>query len=294
MSGGRRHRNVAAAARGTLAPLALGALLAAPSTGAAQDAPDLDRVEAAADSGRADSARAMLDRWFEARGGEAGREAEGRARFLRARLTSDADSAADLYLRVAMDDAAGVGDRAWLRLAQLRVAGGEPERAIRVLDRLRSDYPATDLTAESWLWTGHARRAAGRADGACAAWRRAAEAAGSPDGELGRRARDALSACGADGSAAAAGPETAAPGDSASSGWAVQVGAFRDRAGAESLRRAVGERVPDADLVIVPPGPGEELFRVRTRSLGDRADARRLADELESRRLSAIVVRTDP
>lgn len=262
-----------------------GALLAAPRTAAAQEAPPLDRIESAADSGRVDSARAMLERWTEARAGDAGSEARLRARYLRARLTSDADSAADLYLKAAVAGGAGVGDRAWLRLAQLRLAAGEPERALRVLDRLRSDYPATALTAESWLWTGHAHRAAGREEAACGAWRRAEETARSREEDLRRRAREALSACEA---------PTGVAADTVDAGWAVQLGAFRERAGAESLRRVAGKRISGVEFLVVSPGPDEELFRVRTRPLGDRAAARRLAERIESRQLSAIVVRTGP
>lgn len=283
--------------------------LAAPRSAAAQEAPSLDRVEAAADSGRVDSARAMLERWYAGRSEGAPPRARSRARFLRARLTADADSAASDYLRVAMGGDARYGDRAWLRLAQLRLAAEEPERALRVLERLRTDYPGTDLAAESWLWTGHAREAAGRPAEACAAWRRSLEAAGSPDRTVRRRARSALGSCTEAERAAAPPPDAAgaggaradsarggraAPADSARSAWAVQLGAFRDRTGAQKLRRAAGEEVPEVDLVIVSPGPEDDLYRVQTRPPSERAAARRLAERFESRQLPAIVVRIRP
>lgn len=280
------------------------AWLSAPGAVSAQEAPELDRIRAAADSGLADSARAMLERWRAERSAEAGPEEQASARFLRARLTRDADSAASRYLRVAMEGAPGYGDRAWLRLAQLRLAAGEPARAAEVLSRLRSDYPATELAARSWLWTGHARRASGQQAEACAAWRRAADAASgaSDDEPVRRRARAALEACGSGaeeepeaGEATAGDSAAPAAGDTtAASGWAVQLGAFRDRAAAEKLRSAAGERAPDVELVIVRPGPDGELYRVQTRPPGDRASARSLHDEFESRQLAAIVVRTDP
>ncbi len=281
------------------------AWLSTPGLASAQEAPGLDRIRAAADSGLADSARAMLERWRAERSSEAGPEEQASARFLRARLTRDADSAASRYLRVAMEGVPGYGDRAWLRLAQLRLAAGEPARAAEVLERLRSDYPATELAARSWLWTGHARRASGQAPEACAAWRRAVDAApGAPDDEpVRRRARAALEGCGSEaaegpeaGAATEGDPAAPAAGDTAAaaSGWVVQLGAFRDRAAAEKLRSAAGERAPDVELVIVPPGPDGELYRVQTRPPGDRASARSLHDEFESRQLAAIVVRTDP
>lgn len=304
----------AAAPGGTFAPPALALLLAAasaaaPPPAAAQEAPGLDRVEAAADSGLADSARAMLERWLEERAAGASPDARARAEFLRARLTRDADSAASRYLRAAVDGGAGYGDRAWLRLAQLRLAGGEYRRALRVLDRLRSDYPSTDLTAESWLWTGHARRAAGEDAWACAAWERALESAVTSDGEVRRRAREAMSGCGAaaapgEGAAAGGGKDRPPPADTTPrgvpdtaatrSGWVVQLGAFRDRTGAEKLRRAVGEQVPEADPVVVSAGPEGELYRVQTRPPTGRAAARDLARELESRQFSVILVRIGP
>lgn len=291
--------------------LAGAACLLAPVGAVAQDPPALEAIEAAADSGYTDSARAMLDRWQEVRGRDPSPEERTRASFLRARLTRDADSAASRYLRVAVDGGPGYGDRAWLRLAQLRLAAGEPGRALQVLDRLRTDYPTTALTAESWLWTGHARRASGQGEEACDAWRRAVATAGPDGAPVRRRARAALDGCG---SAAAtdesdradeadeagdAGADPApegAPADSAArrSGWVVQLGAFRHRSGAEKLRSTVGERVSDVELVIVPPGPDEKLHRVQTFPPGDRASARSLADQLESRQISAIVVRTRP
>lgn len=281
-----------------LLPVAL--VLAAPAPALAQEAPTLDRVEAAADSGRVDSARAMLERWRADRSEGASARALSRARFLRARLTADADSAAERYLRVAVEGTGAYGDRAWLRVAQLRLAGEEPERALRALERLRSDYPGTDLTAESWLWTARAREVAGSAAEACSAWRRTRETAPASGRSVRRQAREALRACDAGearaaaDTAARAGEPAAAPADAARSGWAVQLGAFSEHANAERLRRAVGERVSEAELVIVPPGAEDELFRLQTRPPTDRSAARRLARELEARGISAFAVRVRP
>ncbi len=305
----RSGPRAAAAALSLLVSVGVVACLWTPADVAAQEPPALDVIEAAADSGYTDSARAMLNRWRAAREDGAAPEQRTRASFLRARLTRDADSAASRYLRVAVDGTPGYGDRAWLRLAQLRLAAGEPGRALQVLNRLRSDYPSTGLTARSWLWTGHARRAAGQGEEACAAWRRALGAAGPDAGEVRRGARAALEGCGSEAARAdeaaageGAGSDSVAPqpgeppADSAAprSGWVVQLGAFRHRSGAEKLKRTVGERVSGVELVIVPPGPEEELFRVQTFPPGDRASARSLGDELESRQISAIVVRTRP
>lgn len=262
----------------------------------------LDSAEAALDAGRLDRARSLLERW-ESAGGEASPAGRNRARFLRARLTADADSAESLYLSLALEGDAGYGDRAWLRLAQLHLARGEPARARAELERLRADYPSSELAGGSWYWTGLAAAGAGDGAGACRAWRRAAEAGGEP-GEL---AEEALSRCRGDGSLAAA------PGDSArdsgadaaepeaagppagvgppEAGFAVQLGAFRE----ESRARDLAERARSAGFEVrtLPPSPRDGLIRVRTRTVRERSAAARLVRRLEGAGLPAMVVELD-
>jgi hypothetical protein len=109
----------------------------------AQASPALDAVERAADAGELAAARRLLTDWF---GSEeaADRSANaGRARFLRARLTEDLDSARVDYLWVAVRGDDRYGASARLRLAQLYLAEGRLDRAADDLDRLRADFPGS-------------------------------------------------------------------------------------------------------------------------------------------------------
>lgn len=256
-----------------LAPSAiLAALLlpgAAPSPADAQaeePEPTLEAVAAAADSGRVAEARSLLERWR--RGRRAEEVDSGPARLLAARLAADPDSARRLYAGLAVEGGPGVAAEARLRLAQLRLAEGRPERALEDLELLRADHPGHPLEAESWLWTGHARRLAGEADRGCEAYR---AARGAADGaSLRERAEAALTRC--------RGDAGEAPTPSASA-WSVQLGAFGDAEAARSLA-GQAEAVGFSARVLAPGDDG--LRRVRTGRWGSRADAeaaaRRLAD----------------
>ncbi|MDX1396121.1 MAG: hypothetical protein R3195_17200, partial [Gemmatimonadota bacterium] len=105
---------------------------------------ELDRIEEAIEAGRLDGVRAELDGWLDG-AEDASPEDRGRARYLRARLYLDADSARSEYLDVALDGRSSYGARAWLRLAQLDLSRGQTERAIESLERLRADYSRSDV-----------------------------------------------------------------------------------------------------------------------------------------------------
>lgn len=212
----------------------------------------LAAVEAALDSGRVERARSGLRAWREGPGRRAGRSARNHATFLRARLSTDPDSAESLYLDVALSGDPEYGDDAWLRLAQLHLARGEPERASAELERLRTDYPDSELLDASRRWSAVADSAAGQET-----------------------------------------PPAAAVGEERPTGgaFAVQLGAFSERARAEEVaRRArdLGFRVR-----VVGPAPGDGLFRVRTGALESRRAASDRARRIRERGLAAIVVERD-
>lgn len=234
-------------------------------------APELSRIEAMADGGRLEAAREALEEWFEAEGETASRREMARARFLRARLTRDADSAEVEYLWVAIDGGAPYGAAAWLRLAQLHVARGEAARARQELERLRAEYPGSELLPESWFWTGRALEALGNLDGACEAWRRAARGASRLVGagsDLAERAEAARGAC-----------------ERTGLRYAVQLGAFRSRDGAEELRRRAEAEGFEARLE-----RGEELHKVRVGRFASIESAREMADRLRRAGFSAVIV----
>lgn len=264
----------------------LAACLLLPAVGSAQASDEatvrLDRVQAAVDSGKVDAARASLESWLASYREEAPEDERERARFLRARLAADAAEAESIYRRFAVDAGSRYAPMARLRLGQLRLAAGRQDRALRDLELLRADFPGHPLVAESWFWTGLARRAAGRPDGACEALLRAARTAeGSDRDGLAARARQEARACGEEGAAPS--------GDEAAASWTVQVGAFSTRDAAGSQLDRLDREGHDGRLVTGDDG----LVRVRVGRFAREADAERLADRLEASGFDAVVVSED-
>jgi cell division protein FtsN len=66
--------------------------------------------------------------------------------------------------------------------------------------------------------------------------------------------------------------------------WAVQVGAFRDRTQAETVKKQMAAAGFDAYLAAVEAGPGEVKYKVRLGSFRSREDAGRVADRVRSER----------
>ena len=181
---------------------------------------DLDLLEARIEAGRLEGAAEAIESWLATEARNAARGEVLRARYLRARLLADPDSARAEFLSVAMDGGSRYGSRAWLRLAQLDLALDEPARAAADLERLRSDHPRSAETVESWYWTARTFEARGLIDRACEAWQRA--------GEEGRRVGATETARLAE--AASLGCAPGAP------RFAIQVAAFSRRDPAEETR----------------------------------------------------------
>jgi cell division septation protein DedD len=255
----------------------------------------LDAVDAAIASGRFTEARTLLDAWNRQFGdAAAGAPAAERARglYLRARLTTNPQQAVDAYLAVVLaHPSAAVAPLALLRLSQGLLATGDAGRAIGYLERLSNDYPGTDARADGQLWLVRAYAAAGRSDAACAAFRRAEQAAAG-DATLLDRLQAESSACANPAAAApvAAATATAAartPPAAATGRFAVQIGAFRDRAGAE--RAAADARTRGFDSRIITT-PENSLFRVRVGRFESAALAAAETARILAAGLTAIVV----
>lgn len=229
----------------------------------------LARAEALADSGRTEEARRALRAWYGSPGASGG-ETLTRARLLRARLASDPDSAEADYVWVAIEGEAAHAPEAWLRLAQLRLLRGEPERVLADLERLRASHPDDPRAAESWLWTGHAHEALGELDEACAAWRRAE----SRDPATRPAVGEAVAAC-----------------DGSGSFFAVQVGAFGAASGAETTRRRLEEAGFRAYVVT---GEGDGLRRVRAGRFVHLPSAAMFAERVRRHGFEAVVVLASP
>ncbi len=245
---------------------------------AAQSGALLDSVEREADLGRTDEARTMLADWFGSPE-SSDRDADvERARFLRARLSADLDSARVDYLWVAVRGGDRYGAAARLRLAQMYVAEGRLDRAAEDLETMRRDYPGHSLTFESWLWTGNVRAAAGDREAACAAWRRAAE---TPGGASGASERDLVRAALDDCSGAP-------PGSPGAETFSVQLGAFGSRETAEDVRERVA--ATGATARVLAPDDSGGLYRVRSGRFGGREEAARHAVRLAEAGFESIVV----
>jgi len=234
-------------------------------------------VERAADLGQATEARRVLDEWF-ASPEASDRQADvERARFLRARLTADLDSARVDYLWVAVRGDQRYGAAARLRLAQLYVAEGRLDRAEADLAKMRADFPGSSLTFKSWLWTGNVRSASGDQSGACSAWETATSLRGTPITESDRALiRSSLENCRPSGVSAAV------------ESFSVQLGAFTSAEAAEDVRNRVVASGASA-RVLEPQDPGG-LFRVRSGRFAGREEAARHAVRLAEAGFESIVV----
>ena len=213
----------------------------------------------------------VLQRWLD-EASDPSRELLWRARYLRARLTPDADSAAAELLSLALEGGRGAAP-AWLRLAQLDVARGDPERAATILARLRAEDPHSAEARASWYWTARTLEDRGLLEPACEGWTRAlAEARGGGDAATVRLAETALAGC--------------APG---APRYTVQVAAF-------AAPEAAGEMRSRLDAEGVPARVVEEggLHRVRAGRFASPEAARGLERRLRLAGFSVDIVAARP
>ncbi len=232
----------------------------------------LDELEAAIDEGRIAGMRDALEAWLADTDGAPAAEAT-RARYLRARLMTHADSARDEFLAIALDGRSAYGARAWIRLAQLDVARGEPARAVEDLERLRADYPGSDEIPSSWFWSARALEAGGELETACDAFDRAVlEARSAGDTDLLERAVTASRGC--------------TPGGLR---FTLQLGAFSRRSAAQTLAEEVRRAGFDARVV-----SDEGLEKVRVGRFSSAEAARALERRLRSAGYSVAVVAGEP
>lgn len=135
----------------------------------------LDDAETLIGAGELSEARVTLERWRRQNPNAPRIDQEQQARYhlLSARLTTDADSAEEAYLTVAVEYASTrYAPHALLRLAQARHARGDSPRAINYLQRLLNDYPSTDQRAWATIWLARVQPAgAGNTALLCAALR---------------------------------------------------------------------------------------------------------------------------
>jgi cell division septation protein DedD len=150
----------------------------APCRLAAQDLPAIRTALQLAAEGRSDSARKLVE--AELRRSHPGDDAYVEALYFRARLATYGDSAERDLRRVAIEfSTSRWADDALLQLAQLAMAAGNPASALTLAERLRRDYPGSELRARAGFWAGRAGFDVGEPRAACALLDSAqAEAAG--------------------------------------------------------------------------------------------------------------------
>lgn len=178
-------------------------------------------------------------------------------------------------------------DDALLRLAQIEFAVNDPQGALRQVERLRGDYPASPLLGIAALWGARAHFALDNVAAGCVlladGLARAAD-----DVELRNQLEYHRGRCGADRRAdaptpgpvvqpSAEPPQPPQP-SQPSSGWRVQLAALGSRATADELAAAV--RRAGYEAAIVSEGG---LHKVRAGPWAERADAARALETLRAR-----------
>jgi cell division septation protein DedD len=148
--------------------LGLAVLLACACAAArAQDDPAIQTAVRLAGEGRGDEARRLVN--AELAKARVGEPAYVEALYWRARIAATGDSAERDLRRVAIEyPTSRWADDALLQLAQLATAAGNPVSAFALAQRLRSDYPDSDLRPRAALWAGRAAFDLGDARGGCA------------------------------------------------------------------------------------------------------------------------------
>jgi hypothetical protein len=137
--------------RGVLLSLALTLIMAGPLP--AQLPADAGQVRALLDAASFPAAREMVLRLWAERGDSLRGEERSEALFLRAILTLDPAAAeTDLRRIVVEHPSSPDADAALLRLALLRLEGGEASEASTLLERLEAGYPQSQLLAASAEW----------------------------------------------------------------------------------------------------------------------------------------------
>lgn len=284
------------------------ALIAMPQPAAAQQQ-ELAAIDSLIAGDDFATARARLATWWKTHAPLAEREPALRAHalFLRARLETDPRNARDDYLAIALGTpAAPQAPAALLYLAQGLLATAEHQRAANYLERLIRDYPTSPLRETARLWLVRVLKDAGRPNAACTTARQQGDAARDPDLAALLQA-EAAEACasaakgGADRPFPTATDEqktTSAPSaPGATARFALQLGAFREEAGANALVARLRKAGFQPRIIYIP---GSKLRRVRVGTFQSATQAEPIANKLRAAGFDIVMVndaaqeRTDP
>lgn len=223
----------------------------------------LQRVEELASHAQADSARAILELWWEEDWPDAPREQRQHGLWLRGRLTVDPFIAELDYQRLVEEFPGGpYSAQALSRLALLAVSTEDPLRAAEYYESLVSEYPNSTLRAAAREWLRENAQEVSRARSLADADGEEAEPRSTPEEA-----------------------QTAPVGRQGE--FAVQLGAFSDTARARVLADRLREAGYDARLVRVPTNL---LVRVRLGHFGERDAAVRMMLEIREAGFEATLV----
>ena len=276
--------------RALAALAALGCIVRAPALTAQTAGADPDAAFRRAQSmvGKGDSAgaRALVDSLV--RAAREGSDARANALFWRATFAPDPRAARADYLIITVDYAFSPrAADALLRLAIAEYASGDRPAALRHLDRLILEHPASNAAADGWYRLGRARIDDGDVAAGCIALDSARARLTPADVERSTQVAYYKQRCRALVAAPAAAPVAAPPpADTVASTprWSVQVAAYKTKAEAERLVKTLKARGYEARVDELT------LFHVRIGAYEKRADATALVVELKAQRINAIVV----
>ena len=281
----------------------------------------LEEAEMQVGAGIFDEARTLLDAWVRANPNPARNDQEQQARYhlLAGRLTTNADSAEDHYLTVAVNyPTSRSAPEALLRLAQARHARGDTQQAITYLRRLLADYPQSDQRPMAGVWLARVQQASGANADLCGTLRgiqpgtnpeastllktettrvcaQSSRAAATPANPPAPRSEQPRAETTRTDTARAAAPVAVtrpvepAPAPAAAAGrLSIQVGAFRELSGARSVKSQL-ERAGITDVRLVQV-PGNRLIRVRIGRFANRSAAAAVLAQLAAANMSAVLV----
>lgn len=261
------------------------------------------RAQALVSEGQGAAGRALVDSMYRSTAPGSGERAE--ALFWRATLAPTAADAERDYRAIVVDHATSPRvEDAFLRLAQLELARGDRDGALRHLQRLATEFPGSGQSARTSYWTARVLFERNDLTAACAANAQALARVAANDVELRnqieyqqQRCRGAVVAA----TTPVAPPATprdatpsipvdvpvlqpAAPATTAARTYSVQVAATNTRASAQTIANRMSARGYQAriDGTAAP-------FRVRVGRYDTRAAAARLLTEMKAKGIDGFI-----
>ena len=242
--------------------------------------------------------RALIDSALAA--APAGSLAYAAALYWRGVLAEDGDAARTDLLRVSIEfPLSPLAGDALLRLAQLEFTRGDRVAALRHLDRLASEHPASPLRAAGRYWTGRVLLEDAKPADACAALRDARRLAAPADIELINQidyyagscdaleanARARTDSVTADSVRAATDAKRTAAAPKGK--WSVQLAAYGSKSDAEALAMRLKGRGVNVRVTTTKP------WRVRVGYYKTRAEAAEAAQKFSTKTSKALVVEAE-